>query len=264
MFVAISEGRFLRPTSRIRGGSRLMRGGRQAQEIAMLLPFTRLGPAAAAGALTILAAGSLASAQSIFRPYVGASVGAFVVSADEVDGRAVSPGIFGGVAVSRFVDVELDQVLPLSDFARSYSGLSVSFAPPGSSRAEIERLGVTTRFDKRREVTSNVSVVVVIRPSGYARIKPGLIAGVTNQHTRAVTTYTPISIPPCVDPQHPSVAAHEERFTRNLGGPTIGGQLAIAVTRHVFIVPDVRYDYGSIGDEINNALRSSVRVYWRF
>jgi len=29
-------------------------------------------------------------------------------------------------------------------------------------------------------------------------------------------------------------------------------------------VPDLRFDYGSIGDEINNALRSSVRVLWRF
>jgi hypothetical protein len=29
-------------------------------------------------------------------------------------------------------------------------------------------------------------------------------------------------------------------------------------------VPDVRYDYGSIGDEINNWLRPSVRLLWNF
>jgi hypothetical protein len=26
----------------------------------------------------------------------------------------------------------------------------------------------------------------------------------------------------------------------------------------------VRYDYGSIGDEINNTLRASARIQWRF
>jgi len=36
------------------------------------------------------------------------------------------------------------------------------------------------------------------------------------------------------------------------------------VSPHLWVAPDVRYDYGSIGDEINNALRTTVRVGWRF
>jgi Outer membrane protein beta-barrel domain len=230
----------------------------------MLPLFPRLGRVIGAGTLTMLAAGSLAYAQPALRPYVGASVGSFAVSADEVDGRSASTGLFGGIGVSRSVDVEFDATFPTDNFTRSYSGVSVSFAPPGSSRAEIERLGVVTRFDKEREVLSNISVVVVIHPAGDSRVKPGFIAGVTNQRARMQTVYTPISIPDGVDPTHPAVAAHVERSTRNLGGPAIGGQLSIRVTPHFFVVPDVRYDYGSIGDEINNALRTSVRLHWRF
>ena len=62
----------------------------------------------------------------------------------------------------------------------------------------------------------------------------------------------------------PPSSAAPRSSTRNIGGPTIGANLAIALTPQLSIVPDVRYDYGSIGDEINNTLRTSVRMQWRF
>jgi hypothetical protein len=36
------------------------------------------------------------------------------------------------------------------------------------------------------------------------------------------------------------------------------------LTERLVIMPGLRYDYGSIGDEINNAFRAGVRVLWRF
>jgi hypothetical protein len=205
-----------------------------------------------------------ASAQTGVRPYFGGSLGNFSVSADQVEGGAVAGGLFGGIALSKYVDVELEVVLPADTFTRSYTGLSVSFAPPGAPRAEIERLGVITRFDKAREVTASLSGVVIVHPSLGQRLTPGFIIGVSNQRVRDQTVYTPVSIPVGVDPQHPSVVGRTESSTRNIGGPTVGANLAIAVTPHLSVVPDVRYDYGSLGDEINNALRASVRVQWRF
>jgi len=186
------------------------------------------------------------------------------VSADEVSGNSIAGGFFGGVALSRYVDVEFEVVLPADTFTRSYTGLSVSFAPPGAPGAEIERLGVITRFDKARDVSASLSGVLVIHPPLGQRLTPGFIVGVSNQRVRDQTVYTPVSIPDGVDPQHPAVVGRTESSTRNIGGPTIGANLAIAVTPQFFIVPDVRYDYGSIGDEINNALRTSVRMVWRF
>ena len=203
-------------------------------------------------------------AQTGLRPYIGGSVGHFSVNADEVDGGSVATGLFGGMAFSKYVDAELDLVFPADLFTRSYVGTSVSFASPGSSREERERLSVVTRFDKARDVGASASAAVVIHPVAGRRWTPGLIVGVTNQRVRDRATYTPISIPEGVDPQHPSIIARTESASRNIGGPTIGANLAIAVTGHLSIVPDVRYDYGSIGDEINNALRTSVRIRWRF
>ena len=203
-------------------------------------------------------------AQTSLRPYAGGSVGQFSVSADEVEGGSVAGGLFGGMAFSKYLDAELELVFPADPFTRSYVGTSVSFASPGSSREERERLSVVTRFDKERSVGASASAVVVIHPPAGRRWTPGLIVGVTNQRVRDRATYTPVSIPEGVDPQHPAVVTRTESSSRNIGGPTIGANLAIAVTAHLSIVPDVRYDYGSIGDEINNAVRTSVRIRWRF
>ena len=139
-------------------------------------------------------------------------------------------------------------VLPADTFTRSYTGPSVSFAGPGASYDEIVRRSVVTRFDKSQEVSATLSVVVVIRPAPGKRLTPGLILGVTNHRVRDRTVYTPVAIPKGIDPRHPSVVGSTETHSRNIGGPTFGANLAIALTRQLSIVPDVRYDYGSIGD----------------
>jgi hypothetical protein len=198
------------------------------------------------------------------RPYVGGSVGTFSVKADEVNGRSAAGGLVFGLPVWRYADAEVEITWPGDSFARSYSGISHSFAPPGSSRDEIERWGVVTQFDRRREVTSNISGVVIFRPPLSARVRFGAIVGVTSQRAKVERAFTPIAIPAGVDPQHPMNVARVERQTQNFGALTVGANLAIALTRHVEVVPDVRYDYGSIGDELNNALRTSVKVLWRF
>jgi hypothetical protein len=55
-----------------------------------------------------------------------------------------------------------------------------------------------------------------------------------------------------------------EQHRRALGSLTIGGGGAVDITRHFVLMPDLRYDYGSIGDEINNSWRGGVRALWRF
>jgi hypothetical protein len=204
------------------------------------------------------------TAQSPSSFYAGASIGAFSVSADDVDGRSIATGVFSGVGLKPWLDLEGELVVPTGEFTRSHTGVSVSFAPPGSSREEFDRLGVTTRFETRRHVASSLSLLAVFHPVAPGRLVPAFIAGVTNHRVHERRTYTPVAVPDGVDPNHASVRAREESSTRNLGGPTIGASLAIAVSRHLVVVPDVRFDYGSIGDEINNALRSSVRLLWRF
>jgi Outer membrane protein beta-barrel domain len=204
-------------------------------------------------------------AQPTGRFYAGGAIGAFWVGADEVDGTSAAGSVLGGIAVTRWLDVEVDVAFPTSPFTRTYGGdtLSLSFAPSGASREDFERFGIWLRYDKRREVTANISGVAIFHATSGA-VKPGLIVGITAQRVQDRTDYTPVRVGPAVDPNHPYASLRTESGSGTQGALTIGANVAVAVTSHLFVVPDLRYDYGSIGDEINNALRSSIRVLWRF
>ena len=117
-----------------------------------------------AGVVTAILAAAPATAQSRFRPYAGASIGSFSVSADQVDGRSLAGGLFGGVSLAKHVDLDVEFVFPADTFTRSYTGPGVSFAGPEASYDEILRRAVITRYDRSREVTATLSAVVVFRP----------------------------------------------------------------------------------------------------
>jgi hypothetical protein len=223
-----------------------------------------LGTIAISSAI-LAASASGAAAQTGGRVYAGAAIGSYRVSADAVSGTSAAASLVGGIAVAPWCDIEVDVALPTSPFTRTYGGdaLSMSFAPAGSSREEIERFGIWLRYDQRRDVTASISTVAVFHPSS-GRLKPGFILGVTNQRLRERTDYTPTRVGPLVDPSHPFASPHAETSAHTEGALTVGANLTIALNRHLSVVPDLRYDYGSIGDEINNALRTSVRVLWRF
>ena len=157
-------------------------------------------------------------------------------------------------------------------------GRSKSAAPAPKSRArtpapasrlpaavrhveEIERLAVVSRFTNARRVLSTVSAGVAYYVPATGRWSPRLFLGVTNHRARERTELVHLSIPEGIDPERVRRAMPEQApFIRNLGALTMGGSVGFAVTRHLSIAPDLRYDYGSIGDEINNMLRTSVRV----
>jgi len=217
-------------------------------------------------AAAMLAAGVVSTeAQQVGRFYAGVNLGAHHESADRVTGTTSAAGVTAGFRLTRAIGVEVDFSRPHSELSIEYTGTSVSFAGPGASREEIERLAVVTRFINSRQVLSTVSAGVAYYIPASGRWSPRLFLGVTNHRARERTELIHLSIPEGIDPERVRRTMPEQApFIRNLGGLTIGGSVGFAVTRHLSIAPDLRYDYGSIGDEINNVLRTSVRVLWSF
>lgn len=87
----------------------------------------------------------------------------------------------------------------------------------------------------------------------------------TNHNVRERFINTILRLPAAVDPERlRGVRGSDQTHTRNLGGPCVGAGLVIAVSRRLSMAPEVRYDYGSIGDEINNTVRASLRTVWSF
>jgi hypothetical protein len=118
----------------------------------------------------------------------------------------------------------------------------------------------------QRTTRSVISVVAAFHPrASSARVMPRFFVGVVNHRVRDLRRLEHLSLPPgvTIEQVNRSIASEEVR-DRNLGGLSFGGSVAIRAAPHIAIAPDVRYDYMSIGDDINNALRLSIRALWRF
>lgn len=198
--------------------------------------------------------------------HLGAVAGVSWVDADFAEGRQVILGITGDVAVRAWLDIDGDLLLPRDAIARTYTGTSVSFAPPGSSREEIERLSVVTRFNQERQTRSIMSLVATFHPPETGRrVTPRFSVGISSHRVRDRRSLEHLSLPPSVTLDEVNrIVTPEETQVRQIGGPSFGASLDIRLTPRLSVRPDVRYDYMSMGDEINNAVRSSVRLLYRF
>ena len=220
-------------------------------------------------AITALMAGP-AAAQAVEpgRFYVGGVFGSHAESADFVDGRTTAVGVVGGVRLTRSWGIEVEADRPAEMFTNNSTAIGIAFPPTETSPlspADFERYGVLQRFTRERTVVSALSVGAVYQPRVHPRWQPRLFMGVFNNRMRERFATEVLRVPPEVDPvRAATVGTTDQRHTRNVGGLSVGGGVGFAVTQHLSIAPEVRYDYGSIGDEINNALRTSARMTWTF
>lgn len=201
-----------------------------------------------------------AQAQDARAIYVGLSVGTHAERAERVTGTAPAIAIVGGVRFNSSWGAEVELARPTYSFVRERTCRCFSLA---STREDFDRLAVTERLREDRTVTSSLSVGAVYQPL-LGRWRPRVFMGVTNHRVSEASTSTILAVPEGVDPARVAAMRPDSRVSRNLGGLALGGGVAYAYTPHLSLGADVRYDYGSIGDEINNVWRSSVRSTWSF
>ena len=207
-----------------------------------------------------------ASAQDSPRFYAGGALSAARVTADDVKGSAPTGGVIVGVRLTPSFSVEADVSRAFQTIERSYEGPSTSFAPPGSSYDEIVRQAVHRRWDIEWTPTMNLAALAVWRSTAPSRVGAAVYGGVTlaryREETRTVVTALPVVVP--VPPDSPSLQPTEEISTRNRGGLTSGLMVPIRIAGSLSIAPELRFVYGSIGDEKHNLLRGGVRLLWGF
>jgi hypothetical protein len=218
-----------------------------------------------AGALALLLWPNTASAQAVeSRIYIGGLAGPYETRSENVTGTLSSAGITGGIRILPWFDVEVDVLRTTGTMRREYTGTSISFATSSSRPADSEFL--VTRYITERTGGNTISIGAVFHPRvPWHRLSPRLFAGVASHRAEQRTVYEHVSLPPGLTLEQAHRALPQGDWQpRHFGGPSFGGSLAVALTRRVSVVPDLRYDYGSLGDEINNALRMSIRVLWHF
>ena len=199
-------------------------------------------------------------------PTIGLAAQSYTINADEVDGTLMAAGVATIIPINSLLDVEAEWLRPAGTVRREYTGVLFSFAEPGATREEIERMGVVVRTTHERRVSSVLSVGAAFHPRRTgSRFEPRASVGVTTHFVRNRSLYEPLTWPPSVTRERVFQAISPvESHNRAIGSLTVGAGVAIDLTEHLVVLPDLRYDYGSIGDELNNSWRAGAKVLWRF
>jgi hypothetical protein len=148
-----------------------------------------------------------AAAQSVETPrfYVGAATAIDGGSRGPIPrGGVPSAGVLFGVRITNAwsVEVELDRGFRTTGSTRD--AVWISFAPPNSTREEIERLGVRARFERTQKAGPGFSAHAVWRSREAGRVKIGLFGGVS---ARAMTAA----------PSEPRCSSRPRRISRRTG-----------------------------------------------
>lgn len=207
-----------------------------------------------------------ASAQGTSRWYAGGTAGASRIMADEVKGGSPTAGAVIGLRLTPAFSIEADVSRGFRKVTRTYEGTFISFAAPGASREEIERQAVHRRFHTEWSPAMNLAALGVLRSASRSRVRPAVYAGVTlaryDEVYSSVVTALPDVVPIAAD--HPNLLPQRQSISRTRGGLTGGFMVPITIAGALSVAPEVRYTYGSIGDEKHNMLRAGVRVLWGF
>ena len=224
------------------------------RQLAMAVCFALLGSTAAYG-------------QTASRFHVGATFGTQRISADEVDaGGTSSVGALFGFWLTPGFGIEVEATGGLGEASRVYSGPFVSFAGPEATREEIERLAVTMQSDTRWQPAFGWSVLAMWRSTGPQRVGVAAFAGVTATNYETRRTLTVLNIPAGVDRTEADLhrMMPDEHASRTRGGLTGGLIVPIRLTHRLSVAPELRFTYGSIGDEKYNTIRGGARLMWGF
>jgi hypothetical protein len=207
-----------------------------------------------------------AAAQPRERGTVSLVAGALTTSADAVDGTRPSLGVAASIVLTPWLDLEGELAATSGVLRRDYTGSIISLAPPGSPPDVVDANAVITRTTNERRTDFLFSIGVLAHPAPSAtRLRPHAFLGLTGHRVSDRRRLEHLVIPPgYTRADVDRILPPEAPWRRNVGGLTFGAGVAMALTRRLAIVPDIRFNYGSFADEINNALHSTLRVRWRF
>ena len=201
------------------------------------------------------------------RFYIGASAAADGGSRGRIPGGAV-PSV-GGVIGLRITDAwsiegELEHGLRTTN--RTDEAIWISFAPPNSTRQEIERLGLVGRFERSQTAGAGFSVQAVWRSRQAGQVNVGLFAGIAARAYQSRVVRTTLRVPAEIDlpADHPYRQLEDERRTLTGGGPSGGLLIFVRITDRLTIVPEIRYTHGLITDDPYRVFRTGVRAIASF
>lgn len=189
-----------------------------------------------------------------------------VVFDDDLKGRVTATGGAVGVLFSKHYGIEGEFTNAVGQLNRSYEGNFTSFAEPGATREEIERMAVRARRSMRKTPGIGGSVAFTARANAGRRADIVLRVGAMFRQYVENDTTTVLSVPEGVEFERAAGSFRDSRTTRTRGGLLFGFDVPIQISRHLTLGPDFRVVWGGPAefDTRYNDAAVGARATWKF
>lgn len=215
-----------------------------------------------------------ASAQTVPRFEAGPVFRVDRVTEDRAVGLVPVVGIVGSARLSRFwgIEGEITQA-DRHQFGFSREDISETFAPPNSTLAENERLGVHARWRYGYRPGMGYSIAMTGRSGGTGRADVRFRVGVAARRYAESFDFTVLSVPPGVNRRPAVVSIGDGKHSSldgplqiQLGGLLLGVEVPLRFRRRLTVAPEVRYVYGGSGRFTGGHSEASfgMRAAWLF
>jgi hypothetical protein len=149
---------------------------------------------------------------------------------------------------------------------RTYEGDFVSYAAPGASREEIERMSIVARRTMINRPGLGVAAAVAVETRQSGRVNVGLRAGVSFRQYSYVDDITILRVPEGVTIEKAEATLPDGSGQRGRGGILLGLSAPVRVVGNLHITPEVRWVWGGparVGNNYDEAT-FGARVGWAF
>jgi hypothetical protein len=192
--------------------------------------------------VTIAAFGSDAWAQSTPRVQIGPVVQAEAVRFEaRTRGNHGAAGVGARLRVNRWLDVETDFTAATGTVRRSLESVVVSFAPPGATQDELQRLAPVVRRDRSYAPGVGGTAGIALHTNRPARVHFVFRAGLAVRRYTDATDITVLVLPASLTLDQVERAVPDEVRTRTRTGLMLGAAWPIAVTARLRLEPHIRY-----------------------
>lgn len=184
------------------------------------------------------------------------------VSIDGGSGGFTIGGAAVRVRILRVLSLDAEVTAGSGEVTDSYEGVFTSIAPPGSTIAEIERLGVVLRRDRVWTPGTGYAFGLALHTPSAARVGLSATIGLAGRDINEVDTKTLIRLPEGW-PDGRSTGAGGMTYSRARGGPFVTVAAPINVTSRLVVVPEIRI-LRTLADETFTATSYRIHAGWRF
>jgi len=175
-------------------------------------------------------------------------------------------GLGVAVRVTKHTGLAFDVTGSQSDLAeRTYEGPTISFAPPGSTREEIERLAIWHRVHLTYRPQMGVSGAFTAGGQLSPRVGVQFRAGIAMRQYAETDSRVVTKIPEGVDPSRVGSLASGAAGTRLRGGLQFGLTVPVALTPRFEVRPEIGAVLGPV--RIGNRYQvftSGIQAVWSF